>query len=198
VAVDAGCVTTTLSTSSCQADTIVCTTDSECPATWTCVAQPTAVYNGIACAEPALLVDGSAVVLPCDVDGGAAPPSQSLCVPPYSTSVIGTGAGSGTTLNGSGNVPVASAPANGGSGTGSSGGGGQPAPTTGTAGSSSTNGGAATAATSPPAASGASHDETSDGGCQVGASPANTAPGALLGLLALLGFALRRRTRDSV
>jgi MYXO-CTERM domain-containing protein len=197
VTVDAGCVTTTLSKSSCQADTVVCTTDSQCPATWTCVAQPTAVYNGIACAEPALIVDGSAVVLPCDFDAGVAPPSQSVCVPPYSTSVNATGAGSGTTLNGSGSIPTASAPSSGASGTGSSGGGGQPAATA-TSGASSANGGAARAATIPPAASGASHDEASDGGCQVGASPANTAPGALFGLLAVLGFALRRRARDSV
>lgn len=95
------CVTTTLTTSQCQVNSIVCTTDSDCPATWTCAPQLEAVSN-IACAEPAELVDGSAVAPACDA--GAIPAGPSMCQPPYPVITSGSGASS----DGAGENPAAS------------------------------------------------------------------------------------------
>lgn len=176
IAEDAGvsCTTTTSSTSSCQADTIVCTADSDCPATWTCESQSVPVSN-IACAEPVMLVDGSPVILPCIVDAGPTPASPQVCVPPYSTGV-------NAALSGVESAPGAVSEAPSGAGAGSSN----------NAGVAPTVANAATAGSSDK-----SQDGTGGGGCQMGASPAGAPSGVWLGLIACLGFAFRRRTRQS-
>jgi MYXO-CTERM domain-containing protein len=91
------CTTTTGSTSSCQAKTITCATNADCPSTWTCVAQPQAVSN--ICAGPASL-DGGVPVCGSPDPG----PPQMLCEPPYAD--LGTGSGGGA-LSGNGSAPVA-------------------------------------------------------------------------------------------
>jgi hypothetical protein len=74
VAEDGGCTTTPTGTSSCQAQTITCTTDADCPATWTCTAAIVACAN----IDPAV-VDGAAPVNdPCTTATPA-----STCTPPY-------------------------------------------------------------------------------------------------------------------
>jgi hypothetical protein len=81
------CTTTTLSTSSCQLNTIPCTTVSDCPSsTWTCEA--TAVSN-IACAEPAIGPDGGSAFGGCE----PGPPASMQCSPPYAN-LPGLGGGS--------------------------------------------------------------------------------------------------------
>ncbi|MGD0676396.1 MAG: hypothetical protein ABSC94_13335 [Polyangiaceae bacterium] len=181
------CTTSTSSTSSCQADSIQCTTNSDCPATWTCIAPPVAEPI-IGCVEPAEPVDGSAVPWPCDVDAALPAPGPSYCQPPYATSASVNGSAVAPTSS-----PVASggqsaAGSNGGQSAGSSSGGsGGPvsAPATG---SSVANG-----AGSTPAGSPGSH-ELDGVGCQMGASPARGSAGSLLSLIGLVGLAFRRRS----
>ncbi|MGO9833169.1 MAG: hypothetical protein ACLP1X_03045 [Polyangiaceae bacterium] len=90
------CTTTTGSTSSCQVNTIPCTTSSDCPSTWTCVSQPTAVSN--ICAGPASF-DGA--VPPCGSPDPA--PAQMLCEPPYEG--LGASPG-GASLSAGGSAPA--------------------------------------------------------------------------------------------
>jgi MYXO-CTERM domain-containing protein len=89
------CTTTTESTSSCQVNTIPCATSSDCPSTWACVAQPTAVSN--ICAGPASF-DGA--VPPCTPDPA---PAQMLCEPPYEGLGVSPG---GASLSAGGSAPV--------------------------------------------------------------------------------------------
>jgi MYXO-CTERM domain-containing protein len=81
-----GCTTTTLATSSCVLQTIVCTTAADCPSTWTCQSAPssTVEYN---C---------GALVAGFDAGGCNVPPTdgQSTCVPPNYTTGVGTSTGS--------------------------------------------------------------------------------------------------------
>jgi hypothetical protein len=190
-----GCTTTTLTTSSCVADSIVCMADSDCPATWTC--EGSAISNGpnIACAQPALIVDGAPVTVPCEFDGGEAPPTPRTCQPPY-----GYYAAPGATLGAPGGFPLsASADAgvpgtNGGGGTPTGGG-------TGAAGSGENSASSGATAATPSAATtengsaSAGNAMDSGGGCEIGASPAGGAAGSLWTLVGLVGLALRRRPR---
>jgi Cys-rich repeat protein len=100
------CTTTVSSTSSCQANSIPCTTAANCPSTWTCVAQPEPATE--ICAGPVSLDGG---VDPCGTPDPTSP--QSLCEPPYAN--LGSNFG-GSTLLGTGTAPVAagSTPVNGG------------------------------------------------------------------------------------
>lgn len=91
------CTTTVESTSSCQANTIACTTTANCPSTWTCVAQPEPATE--ICAGPASF-DGA--VPPCGSPDPA--PAQSLCEPPYTN--LGSNSG-GATRSSTGSAPVA-------------------------------------------------------------------------------------------
>jgi MYXO-CTERM domain-containing protein len=87
------CTTTTLPTSSCQVNTIPCTTDSNCPSTWTCVAQSAPVSN--VCVGPAQTVGEDAA--PPECTGGSSPPAQMQCEPPYYNGPgVGFANGSGT------------------------------------------------------------------------------------------------------
>lgn len=90
------CTTTTGSTSSCQAKTITCATNTDCPSTWTCVAQLQPVSN--ICAGPASFDGG---VAPCGSPDPA--PAQMLCEPPYSN--LGSSSNGGGSATGS--APVA-------------------------------------------------------------------------------------------
>jgi hypothetical protein len=92
------CTTTVESTSSCQANTIPCTTLADCPSTWTCAAQSNAASED--CAGPASF-DGA--VPPCGSPDAA--PAQSLCEPPYTD--LGSNS-AGATLSGAGTAPVTS------------------------------------------------------------------------------------------
>jgi MYXO-CTERM domain-containing protein len=73
------CTTTTLSTSHCSANTVVCSSASDCPSGWTCEVAPQAISN-IACAVPAS-IDGGPVASDCDP--GPLQPTQMQCAPPY-------------------------------------------------------------------------------------------------------------------
>lgn len=97
------CTTTTGSTSSCRANAIACAASSDCPATWTCVAQPQPA--SVVCAGPASF-DGS--IPACGpFDAG---PAQSLCQPPYAD--LGSPQAAGST-SGSSGAPVPAAAENG-------------------------------------------------------------------------------------
>jgi hypothetical protein len=102
------CTTTTLTTSSCQANQIACTTNSDCPSTWTCVAEPQAVSNG--CAGPIQTLDSGTPPPVCG--GGSPPPAQMLCQPPYTNSP-GVGFASGATNGGGATVPPTAGPGSG-------------------------------------------------------------------------------------
>jgi MYXO-CTERM domain-containing protein len=110
------CTTTTLSTSSCQAKTIACTTASDCPGSWTCVAQaqPVAECAGVAS------IDGS--IIPCDLPPPA--PAHSFCEPPFADLGYSTGGRSASFGSGEA-VPTAS---NGGTDGTVTGGGAAPSP----------------------------------------------------------------------
>jgi MYXO-CTERM domain-containing protein len=118
IAVDASsspppsCITTTESTSSCQVNTIPCATSSDCPSTWTCVAQPQPVSN--ICAGPASF-DGA--VPTCGTLDPA--PAQSLCEPPYEG--LGASPGGASLSAGSGGAPVPALAQNGAAGGSTSG-----------------------------------------------------------------------------
>jgi len=115
-AVDASspsCTTTTLSTSSCQVVAVPCTSDSDCPSTWTCTSNGT-VSNNVACVEPTPIgADGAVPTYTCDA-GVTTTPSQ--CTPPYyeaTGSALNSASSTGATAGGSGTLPAASAGSNG-------------------------------------------------------------------------------------
>jgi MYXO-CTERM domain-containing protein len=161
-----GCTTVTSSTSSCQANTIACTTSSDCPALWSCTPSSTGVE--ISCPNIAVAtVDGAAP------DNGSctyteAGPSQSYCSPPYA--YLG-GYNSGT-LHGEGSAPTSTASSDGGTPTGA-------------AGAASDTQGTGTESTSG----------SSGGGCDVsGAGDAMQGATGMLWVLGLLGARRRRRS----
>jgi hypothetical protein len=164
--VDAGspptCMTITSSTSHCQANTITCTADADCPNTWTCVAPPTVANN--VCVGPAILAEGgTSAPTPCESPA----PGPSTCVPPYYSSV-GTGYAS----------PLGA----------SNGSGGGVAPVAGRVPQGGTNDSSGSGAGST---SGSGHAESS-GGCQLAAGGAGTASGSLFWMLGLAGLLRRR------
>jgi len=125
ILVDAGalppptCTTTTLSTSSCIAQTILCSTDADCPTSWTCVSPPSAVSTACVEVEPA---ENTSVAVSCEA--GVSTPAPMQCVPPYYTVTSGAGVanstGSGLTTGGAVAPSAApSSPAGGANGTGS-------------------------------------------------------------------------------
>jgi MYXO-CTERM domain-containing protein len=105
------CTTTTLSTSSCQVVAMPCTTDTDCPSTWTCTSSGS-VSNDVSCAEPTIIgADGAVPTYACDA-GVTTTPSQ--CVPPYYAASGGSfnASPTGATAGGSASVPATAAGAN--------------------------------------------------------------------------------------
>jgi MYXO-CTERM domain-containing protein len=93
------CTTTPASTSSCQANTIPCSTASDCPSAWTCAAQAQPATE--ICAGP-ISLDGA--VPACGTPDAA--PAQMLCEPPYAGLGVSPGAGSSLSAGGSAPVPA--------------------------------------------------------------------------------------------
>jgi hypothetical protein len=106
------CTTTTGPGSSCQAKTIPCASVTDCPPTWTCVAQAQPVSN--VCVGPVSL-DGGAVSCGAPDPG----PTQMLCQPPYTD--LGP-ASAGGTLSGTGSAPLPATASNGATANGGTGG----------------------------------------------------------------------------
>jgi MYXO-CTERM domain-containing protein len=107
---DPVCMTMTLSTSHCEANTLICTSNGDCPSGWTCEAQLQAVSN-VACAGP-VSIDGGTTVPDCPTP--TPEPVQKQCQPPYAD-LASTGTfGSDTSLgSGSGaSAPQTAAPEN--------------------------------------------------------------------------------------
>jgi hypothetical protein len=168
------CMTTTLSTSSCHAKSIPCTTDASCPATWTCEGVNSST---IECAGPVEAVDAGGAVdggvaVDTNCDPGTPTPSPMYCTPPY-TDLYDYGnasvpAGSGGDLSA---TPTAASDTSGDAGAGGASGSAQGAPGT----------------PSVP---------TATAGCQLAPVGSGAAGGglSLFGLLGLVGLA-RRRSR---
>ncbi len=103
------CTTTTLSTSHCEAKTVICASNGDCPSGWTCEAQLQAISN-IACAGPVSLDGGTTT--PTDCPTPTPQPVQKQCMPPYadlaSTGTFGSvTSGSGSASSGTGTPTAA-------------------------------------------------------------------------------------------
>jgi len=158
------CTTTTLPTSSCQVNTIPCTTDGNCPSTWTCVAQSQAVSN--VCVAPAQTGAADAAPPECSSGGGSSPPAQMLCEPPDYNGP-GVGFANGSPTGGAAPVAAAAGPTNGSDG-----------------GTSAGSSGGSGATSAPPGAT---------GGCAVGSPGTGSGGTSLLQVLGLGALGLNRR-----
>jgi MYXO-CTERM domain-containing protein len=156
----------TLSTSSCSAKTVNCSTSADCPSGWTCVdqLQPATGVSEPACGVPTP-ADGTdaGAALPPECNPGPTPIPQNpqkQCAPPYSD-LAGYGSGrSASDTGGSGQSTPAPVSATGGAG--------DPASKNGTSAASS-------------------------GGCQLGSGGGSGGGAAWLALFGLVGLARRRR-----
>jgi MYXO-CTERM domain-containing protein len=92
-------MTTTLSTSHCQANTVVCASNGDCPSGWTCEALPQAISN-VACAGP-VSFDGGPTT-PADCPTPTPEPVQKQCRPPYADLTSSGTFGDVTSASGSG------------------------------------------------------------------------------------------------
>ncbi len=103
------CTTTTLSTSHCQANAVVCASNGDCLSGWTCEALPQAISN-VACAGP-VSFDGGPTT-PTDCVTPTPEPVQKQCMPPYADlASSGTfGSVTSTSASGSGTGGQKSAP----------------------------------------------------------------------------------------
>jgi hypothetical protein len=170
-----GCTTMPSGTSGCVPDRINCTTDGDCPATWSC----TGSLEGVATA-------GCATGVPSEVDG-AAPPTPCDPVPPVSTPTYCV-------------PPSYGSPAGSPLGTSASTGGGSGSNQRGTTSGTMTSGssaGTSTAPTTPAAQSNeAATPADGSGGCGVGGG-ASGAAGWLFAAAMAFGVGLVRRRRAS-
>ncbi len=187
------CTCTNLPTSHCQANTVSCTSNTDCPANWTCDIATVISGGSGSCSKNA---DGS---MTCTTDPTPPPPAPTsgTCAPPYSgyaypgRGVYNTGTGGSGTTGGvqtgtgaPGTPPsVDPGPTGGASDTGSAG------SSNGSAGSSSGSDSSGTAK------NGASSSSNDSGGCQLGVGRASPTSASLLALLGLLGVARRRRAK---
>ncbi len=184
------CTCTPSTTKHCEAKTITCAADSDCPSAWTCV--ETGVGSGDACPSgvATALADGGVIAQPapaCDV--AAPPPSTSKqCVPPYgSYSGVKDGNAVGlpsSTSEGAAGVGSANPPRTPASGDAI---GATPVPA-----SDSASSGASTShgATEDPMA-----ESTTDsgGGCQLGGRRTGASSALLLALFGLASLVRRKR-----
>ncbi|HSY25266.1 MAG TPA: MYXO-CTERM sorting domain-containing protein [Polyangiaceae bacterium] len=173
-----GCTTMPTGTSSCVPDMINCTTDGDCPATWSCSESLEGVATAGCATGAPFEVDGAVVPIPpCDPVPPVASPSY--CVPPSYGSLASSPLGTSTNTGG---------------GSGSNQGGTTATSGTTTSGSSPAKG---TAPTTPTAQSNdASTPAEGSGGCGVGGGTSGAA-GWLFAAALAFGAGLVRRRRSA-
>jgi hypothetical protein len=168
------CTTVTSYPGYCAAKVIACTTDSDCPSSWTCAMANTGTVVATA--------PGTTGSAPVGVDAGAATPAPApapsttgSCTPPTSNGTRYYGPGTGVDVGTTASVPKSTADA--GEATGST---TPPTPTT-------AGGNGATGSTQTAASTGGG------GGCNLGGG--HGAPGGTLLLLAMAALAVARRRK---
>lgn len=186
------CTCTATGVNSCQMQVIPCTTNSECPADWSCVAYAT---GGGGCAVP-VYPDGGTSDYTCD-PAQQTTTTYSQCEPPYynygygyasgGVTYFGAADSTGTTAYADAGALVPSDPTS--TGTGTTGTGGSASVSPPTEGTITAGDSVDTATNAVPEGSEA-HDS---GGCQVGSGGANSLSGFVLAAMGLFGILRRRR-----